>query len=126
MTESSKQRAKEFLNKMGKHPVWMHEDFLLGYEAGMGDPDAKKIFAGGIYWDAEKIEELIRNHTNQNVEAAKSLRESLVLIQKYKEENKKLRKVVLEADEIMKRNSMFPLDIATWRAHIKALSSGGE
>ena len=56
--------------------------------------EANKIFVGGVYWDAEKIEELIRNHTNQNVEAAKSLRGSLFLIHKLEAENKKLREAL--------------------------------
>lgn len=56
--------------------------------------EANKIFVGGVYWDSEKIENLIRNHTNQNGEAAKSLRKSLILVQKLQEENKRLREAL--------------------------------
>lgn len=88
MTEASKQRM-EAVSKYFKEPS--RNIYESGYKEGMQDPDAKKIFVGGIYWDAEKIEEMIRNHANQNVEAVKSLRESLILVQKLQEENKRLK-----------------------------------
>ena len=104
--------------------------------------EAKKIFVGGVYWDAEKIEELIRNHANQNVEAVKSLRESLILVQKLQEENKKLEhKLSSYISAVDKVNNLWlehgckknvsSCDICKMHSVLhnyldKALSSGGE
>lgn len=137
MTEASKQRMQELEDAMVQH--WRENfkttadgyglkryGFKRGYEAGFNDPDAKKIFVGGVYWDAEKIEELIRNHTNQNVEAAKSLRGSLVLIEKLEAENKKLREAMQFAVDHL--SSMGDYSIVNGAIHSlkEALSSGGE
>ena len=78
MTESSKQRMEELEDAMVQH--W-RENF--------------------IYWDAEKIEEMIRNHTNQNVESAKSLRGSLVLIEKLQAELKAKDELLRECEEAL-------------------------